>query len=57
MNDTAAVADWLTWQNGDGFEGTQNSEGTQTGQVTHLDKAGKVTREYHKKIQPIPCVA
>ena len=47
----------LTWQNGDGFEGTQNSEGTQTGQVTHLDKAGQVTREYHKKIQPIPCVA
>ena len=36
----ATVADWLTWQNGDSFEGTQNSEGTQTGQVTHLDKAG-----------------
>jgi hypothetical protein len=46
--------EYITWQDGNGFESSKDPEGTEASQIPHLDEAGEVPGEYHKKVQPIP---
>lgn len=43
-----------TWDDGDGFECTEDAEGAQSGQIADLDGQGGVSGKDDDKVQPIP---